>query len=169
MNLISFLFKKPNHGSKLVKLQKVEAAYNIKDIEEELDSIEKEIKLTTQEIFKAHIVRLRSLFTKETNIIGGFKRKIVESKATTSAEWHQKKLVFLNQQKVRLVIELDRLTGKTWIRRIKSWIKIISLILTLLFSFLLIIMAILTALYLLPIFAIIILAFLIFKNKKNTF
>ncbi len=164
MDLRDFLFKNRNNIVKLAKLERREIAYSVEDITEKLENIEKEIQITTQEIFQAQIVRFRSIFTRESNLIDGFKRKIVESTANTSSQWHQKQLILLNHQRRNLQIELDRLTGRTWHRRINTWIRIISLSFIILFSFSLIIMGLLTALYLLPIFAMLILGFILIKK-----
>ena len=71
--------------------------------------------------------------------------------------------------KKNLQIELDRLTGRTWRNRIKNIMSKISLSIIILLVFLLMIMGIFTALYLLPTFAIIILIVFMIQKIKDKY
>ena len=167
MNFIRSIFRTRYNSYNLVKVNQLNLNYNIDDIKTRLNIIDKEIKSASQEIFKAQVVRVRSMLTRETNIIGGFKKQIVESKASTSAEWHQKKVVALHQERVSLQIKLDQLTGRTWQRRINRLIRIISLVITFLLSFLIVTMVIFASFYLFPFFLIFLICFISINKLKN--
>ncbi len=165
MNLIRSLFRNRKSAFGHAKIIRTSSFNNINELKVRLNNIDSEIKLITQEIFKAQIVRLRSFFNGESNIIMKVKSKIVESNASKSAKWHQKELLLLYQEKKKLQIQLDYLTGKIWPRRINSFIRNILLFIIVIFSF--IITVIFTAVYLLPIFILIIIGLIITKSSNS--
>ena len=164
---MKLLFRKRKEVTTLAKYAQSETAESIEDITNKLKDVEHQIGLTTKAILQAQLVRVRSIFTKDTNLLMGFQRKFVESSANSSAQWHQNQLLLLQSKRRRLQIELDRLTGKTWQRRVSNWVRLISISTIILFAFSIIIMGLFTALYLLPIFAMLILGFVMLQKIKG--
>ncbi|AAP99763.1 MULTISPECIES: hypothetical protein [Prochlorococcus] len=167
MRLIYRLFKK---RKKIFSITQVNRSYThnpVQSLIQEIKEIDSQIQLTSRAIFEAQIVRLRSLFSNQKNLFMGFQKRIIESSANTSAQWHQSQLIALNHERKKLQIELDKLTGRTWQRRFQNWWQSFVVISMLFISISFLIMGLFAALYLLPILVMLILGFLIL-NKMRT-
>ena len=153
----------------LVKIENERGEDPVKTLLREIRQNEEELQSTRQAFFQAQIVKLRSIFYQDRNLFDGFQRRMVEYKANSSAEWHQQKLTYLNRKQNDMRIRLDELTGKTWQRKLMQWLRVISLFFTFLIGMLLIALGFFAALYLLPIFIMLIIVFFIMRsiNKFN--
>ncbi|WP_152557530.1 MULTISPECIES: hypothetical protein [unclassified Prochlorococcus] len=159
------LFKRTQSYS-LVKVERDEAKSSVKRTIDKIHSIDKEIEITSKAIIQAQAVRMRSFFAKDNNLLIGLQKKFTESTAATSAQWHQKQLIELYQERRELQFHLDRLTGNAWKRRLITWFRLflgfmgISLIIFILF------MGLIAAIYLLPIFAMIVIILFIVNKRQ---
>ena len=138
----------------IIKIDKNSSFDQTHQLTEDLEKLDRQIQITIQAILQAHIVRIRSILFKKNNIFDSFQKKIVESKANNSAQWHQKQLFILIKDRKELENKFNKLTGRTFTRRINIYLGKLSLVLTfIIFSFLIII-CLFTAIYLIPFLAI---------------
>ncbi len=133
---------------------------------DKIDLLDNQIQSTIQAIVQAQLVKVRSLFTKETNMFSGFQQKLIESRAENSVQWHQKQLYLLYIERKSLQKLLNTLTGKTWVNRINNFFRIFSLIAIIIASFLLLVTGLLATLYLLPIAIIIVIFFMALRKLE---
>ncbi len=166
MQFFKTLFKKNKKISSISKLETTQTDSHIELLKRRIEEVDEKIKLTTQAIFEAQLVRLRLFLYKDSNIFAGFRRKIVESKAASSSQWHINFLFALYNERRNLQIELDRKTGKKFFNRINIWIRSIILFSCIVITSLIIIMGIFTAIYLFPLVVLIILLALFIKGRN---
>ncbi len=164
MRLINLLIRRRNRVYSIKRFEGNPSSDDIKSINWRLKEIEREIQITSQAILEAQLVKFRSIFFKSNNLFDGFQKRIVESSVNTSVQWHQQKLMELRKEKVKLQLNLDQLTGKGWERKTLRLIRITFIVIGLLISFLFLILGIFAALYLLPIFIMLLFSFMILKT-----
>ncbi|WP_269623173.1 hypothetical protein [Prochlorococcus marinus] len=159
----SLLKRRPKVIS-ITKYDRNPTSNQIEYLTDKIRLLEQEIKKTTKDLFEAQIVRFRSNFSKKNNIFDTLQNKIVESNAIQSANWHQQKLLELNNEYRDIQYKLDHLTGNFWKRRFQKWLRFASLVAILTSLIIIFILGLVAAIYLLPIFAMLI--FIIVLIKK---
>ena len=134
----------------------------------QLNVIDNTIGEVTKALLEAHAVSLKSAFSFQNNWLSKLQRKIFLSAANESASWHRDRLFELHKKRKLLQDELDKINGVFWSKKIIYFSKLIILVSTIILILWIIFMGILTALYLLPIWGTILLAY-IFTKRKSTF
>ena len=157
MRILRLLSRKREPSNQITKHVDNKNINNIRSLVNKIKDLDGEIKLTTQAILQAQIVRVRSMFFQENNIFNNFQRRIIQAKASTSLQWHQKTLLLLKNDRKTLQAELDKLTGRTWHRRLENLLNMLLVSSALIILILFVMMGLFTALYLVPIFTIFIL------------
>ena len=143
--------------------QKIESlTYKIKTLDQKINSI-------TQELIKSQLAGLRIEFSKKKGLVGEIQRQWYRSSVKDSANWHKDRLTFLLKEKRALQLELDKLSGKYWLNIIYRWITCLIIMSIAIFSIWILFMGLLTAIYLLPIFIVILILFFMFQKKTNLF
>ncbi len=166
MRLIKLLIQR---NTRVYSIKKYDGSYSAGDIQsiiKRLNEIDRQIQFANKSIVEAQLVRFRSLFFKSNNILDGFQKRIVETSADKSVQWHLKELFELRGERRKLQLNYDRLTGKAWQRKLIKLIQLISIGLILLIAISFIILGLFAALYLLPVFLMLILGFLILQKIK---
>ena len=163
---LKFLLKKRKSVSTLVKRGNSVISEKINTLINRLETIDREISITYQEIFKANLVKIRLMLGIDRNILIDLQKKFVAAKANNSVNWHQDKLLTLRQHRREVQFELDKLTNKVWHRRVIKLIRTTSLFLMFLIAIGIVILGIFTTFYLLPIFALLICTLTIFKKLR---
>ncbi len=146
------------------KIEPFQSTDSINHILNRIESIDQQIKITSQAILDAQLVKFRSIIFKRKNIFDGFQKRIVESSVNSSVHWHQQHLYKLKGERNKLQFKLDRLTGRVWQRKVLKVTQTISIVLVFLIAISFIIMGLFAVLYLLPIFAMFVIG-LIIANK----
>ena len=92
--------------------QKTNKNYNlIKNLRTELEIIDKEIFTVMSGLFEAQKVQIKSTLSQGNNWLTKLQKEWVLSAASKSAGWHKQKLSLLIQQRKKLQVNLDKLTG----------------------------------------------------------
>ena len=163
------VFRNSKRIHSIHRVHHYEKDVSIKFLINRIHLIEKQIAETNRAIFEAQSVKIRSFFTQEKNFLTGLQKKLVESNANKSIKWHLDKLLELRKQKRFLQERLDRLTGKFWSKKISSLFIAFSIVIIFLLSLITLIVGIFTAIYLLPIIGLIVIASVIFNQIKPRF
>ena len=166
MRLINSLFKSKKKLSTVDLVHNPNDSFRTEFLFLRINQIDLEIKNISKEIFKAQLLRYRSIFSKESNFLISIQRKYLEASAIKSADWHKQKLIELIEERRVLKIELNRLTGKVWRERLKKLCWNIAIGFTFLLSILIVILFFLITIYSLPIFLFLIISYLII-NKSS--
>tara|TARA_Y100001968_G_C19425974_1_gene754380 strand:- start:978 stop:1484 length:507 start_codon:yes stop_codon:yes gene_type:complete len=162
------LFKRNKKIRAIQKLNTTDPLISVDILLKRIEEIDLSIAETTRSIFEAQIVRFRSLFSNNVNILENFQRKLVEKSVNNSLLWHQKRLRELNSERILLQDDLDKISGKYWNKRLKRIIQRIIIWLCILLSIFVFIIGIATAIYLIPFFIFILSSVLIFKILKDS-
>ena len=130
----------------------------------EIKNIDQRIAEVTKGLIDAQAVSIRSSLSSQNNLYVELQKKWFGSLIKKSVSWHSEELLFLYKERQKCQGKLDQIYGKVWTKRIRRWFILLLLVLFSLFIIWIILMGIITALYLLPIWGTIILAyFLIVK------
>lgn len=114
MFFIKFLKKKPETTYPIEIIKNPYKYSHDKELMLQINQIDLKIKNTSIEIFKAQLVRIRSLFSGKSNIFIDIQRKYLEGSAISSANWHQQQLIELYKKRKSLQIQLNRRKRKGW-------------------------------------------------------
>ena len=118
-------------------------------------------------ILEAQMVRVRSIFSVQTNFIQGFQKKFVESSVLNSISWHQRQIVLIRDERNKLKLHLERITGQFWPNRLKRLFLLIASILLLFFFCVILLLGLFAAVYSLPIIFLLFLLLWTIRNIKN--
>ena len=144
------IFQNKKNIGAITKITYLEGFNSPEILRDRIKKLDLRITEVNKSIFQAQIVRIRSLFPIQSNLIVGIQRKIVEKSASNSLLWHQKLIVELITERDLVQEQLDRITGKYWSKRFKSILRrflIFALFLLLTFIF---IVGIFAAIYMIP-------------------
>ena len=158
--------RKGKKSSSLSRINYSNNNYSIEFLQNRIHELDIQIAEVTREIFNTQLVRARSMFSGNTNFIQGFQKRIVESSAINSLQWHKRRLNEINFERNTLQDQLDRHTGKYWSKRIKKLFVFISLWIFIALMCGVVFLGFVAALYLLPVFGFIVLSYLIIKKLK---
>ena len=120
-------------------------------LKERIRKLDIQIAEINQIIFQAQIVRIRSMLSGKRNFIEGFQKRIVESSASNSVSWHQKRLFEFTRERNLLQDQLDRLNGKFWTKQLLRLIRLITIWFIFISIAIVFCLGIIAAFYLLPI------------------
>ena len=134
-------------------------------VKTQLIEIDRELAKNSKALFEAQIVKFRSTFSKPNNLIEKMGKNIYKNQIEDSINWHQQKLKDLYFERWRVQIQLEKITGKFWINRIKRMLTLILLGFLLLLSIFIFISGFLAVVYSLP-FLFLIFIFYIFLRKS---
>ncbi len=162
---IWFLSRKPRSSS----IQKIDVTgdrtYQMKDLKDQIDSLDREIYEVTQALVQAQLVRLRTSFSQNTNWLGNLQQRWYQASSRESASWHKDRLLFLQQKRRKLKYQLEHLTGAYWPNQLRRLIAIAALVIILALGIWILFMGMITALYLLPIWGSILIIYLLLKQR----
>lgn len=134
-------------------------------IKAQLIEIDKEIAQNSKALFEAQLVKFRTTFSKSHNLIEKMGKNIYKNQIEESINWHQQKLKDLYFDRRRIQIQLEKMTGRFWINRIKRILTLLLLGFLLLLSIFILISGFLAMIYSLP-FLILIFIIYIFSRKN---
>ena len=142
----------------------------IKKISQEISKLDQRIYEESNELFQTHITGFRARFAAKNNWFQKMYSNLYWSKIQNSAKWQQYQIKQLYQEKRKLKLKLDKLSGKFWIKRFHEWLWIAFLYLIFSMTIWIMLMGIITSLYFLPIWGSILIAYALFDTKsKNNF
>ena len=137
----------------------------IKNLRIELEIIDKEIFAIMSGLLEAQKVQIKSTLSQDKNWITKLQKKWVLSAASKSAGWHKERLSFLIKQRKKIQIRIDKLTGDYWPKKIRIFFFLSAIIVVLIIFIALTMMSIMMAIYLMPVWIILIITYLF--SKKN--
>ncbi len=120
----NFLKYKQYSTHDIVQYKSSESFYLQDQIKTKIIEIDQNISETSKALVEAQIVKLRSTFSKTNNFIEQIGKNVYKTKLEDSINWHQKQLKELYHRRRELEINLDKLKGIFWLKRIKRLIKI---------------------------------------------
>ncbi len=136
-------------------------------IKQEISNINKKIVIISQELIKSKATSLQTYFTKNQNIINRIQMQWNEKKFKEADAWHSDRLTILYQERLKLQEKLDRLTGNYWMNKIKKWLAILIISIISIVIIWILVMGLVTAIYLLPIWGSIVFLYLYLQRKKR--
>lgn len=168
--MIKTFFKKRKTSSSIQKLDVDEKKIDlINYLNQEISKLDEVIKEEAKSLYQVERVRMKATLSSE-NWFLRLQKKMYWSQIEDSASWHREQIVGHYKEKRKLQFQLDKLTGKLWIKQINQWLLIIIIILICLLIFGLTIISLVTSLYLIPIWAGILICYRLYQklvlNKK---
>ncbi len=160
-------FRRIKRNYSIQKIDYYNDNYSVEKLANKIKSLEVQINESNQAILQAQVVRIRSMFSRETNLLAGLQRSLVESQTSNSINWHIKNLYTLKEEKRNAQRKLDILTGQVWQKRIKNLISWLFIILSVFISIVILIMGIFAAIYSLPFLITLLIGFYIFNRLKK--
>ena len=130
-----------------------------------LRNIDRKIAEATKALWDAQAIGMKSILSNRTDWLSNLQRNWYVSAANDSANWYKKEIKMLYQERNELQILLDKAEGKFWSNKIKRLLRLVLMGLVLCLMIWIIGLGLLTALYLLPIWACILCVYLIIKKK----
>ncbi len=141
----------------------------IQKITQEISRLDQKISKEAKELFQTEVTGIKAALSSNTSWIDKLQAKFYRSKIQNSAKWQRDQVRRLYQEKQRLQSQLDRLTGKFWIKKIRKWLAIIMLLILFIFAIWIIFMGLITTLYLLPLWGSILIGYLFFKRNSHKY
>ncbi len=158
-------------NSNVYSLQKLETFTNkeelINKLKIEIEKVDASLSNATSELIRAQTIGIKIALSRNNNWIDQLQKKAYWSNIQNSASWHREKILHLYQERRTLQIKLDKLTGKYWSKQILNLLKLIGLGVTIIFALWLTMMGIMATIFLLPLFALILLGYFIVLNKNK--
>tara|TARA_Y100001968_G_C19177120_1_gene628555 strand:+ start:269 stop:757 length:489 start_codon:yes stop_codon:yes gene_type:complete len=146
--------------------QKTNKNYNlIKNLRTELEIIDKEIFTVMSGLFEAQKVQIKSTLSQGNNWLTKLQKEWVLSAASKSAGWHKQKLSLLIQQRKKLQVNLDKLTGDYWPKQIRKFLLIIGISVLIIIFITFTMMSLMMAIYFIPIWIVMIITYLVIKKN----
>ena len=139
----------------------------IQNITKEIQEIDQKLAAEIKELMQTQAVGLKTALSKNKNWFDQLQKKIYWSRIKESLFWHRDQIIFLYREKRKLQIQLDRLNGRVWAKRIRSWIAILTLCIISFFAVWIVFMGIITTLYLLPLLVLVLVSYLFFQRISN--
>ena len=140
---------------------------SIKALRIRIKKLDEQIIEINKTILEAQMVRVRSIFSAKTNFIKDFQKRFVETSVSNSISWHQRQLILIREERNKLQIHLERITGQFWPNRLKRLFLFLGLIIFLFSLSLILLLGIIAAFYFLPIILLLSLLFWIIKSIKK--
>ena len=159
-----FKYKK-NNSLKLVKYNSNEKYELQNQINIKILEIDQKISENSKALLQAQIVKLRSNFSKSTNLINKIGENIYKRKVEESITWHQKQLKDLYLNRKELQINLEKIKGIYWINQIKRFLTIIILGFFILLSLFIFFSGFMIIIYLLPLIIIILIGYVLATRR----
>ncbi len=160
----SWFFPKQSSIQKFVSSEnKSDIANNLKA---KLNSIDKKIAEVTQELLQAQAVAIKSSLSTQSGWLGSMQQKWYGSTAQESIKWHRDLLSRLYKQRRQLQIQFEIETGQFWKNQIRRFLLLIIFGMILLLGICIVVMGLMTALYLLPIWGSIVILYFVIKKRS---
>ncbi len=141
---------------------------NIEDtdsLKEQLISIDQKISNITKELFMAQAVKIKSALSQNNGWLQGIKQKWYQSATNESIIWHKDRLRILHKERREIQIKLEKKMGRFWLNQIRRWLALLALLISSLIVIWIIFMGLFTAIYLLPIWGSVLIAYWVIKKK----
>ncbi len=164
--------------SKWIFQKRSQPAYSIQKVpcvqskENSIATLRQAIKLLDQqiteevrELIKTQTVGVKASLSSHQNWFYRFQKKMYWPAIQEATSWHQNEILVLQRQRRKLEIELDLLTGQVWPKRIKRSIIYTTAIISSIIALWIMLMGIVAALYLIPLWASILVLYLLLKNR----
>ena len=137
----------------------------IQKITQEIFKLDQKISKEAKELFQTEITGIKTALSNNTNWLDRFQKNFYRSNILDSAKWQRSQIRQHYQEKRKLQLQLDKLTGKFWVKQIRKWLTIIIITIIFILAIWVIFMGIITTLYLLPIWGSILIVYLYLKKK----
>ena len=160
-----FFKSKQNRNNDIVKFNSNKKFELEKEINTKILEINQTISENSAALIQAQIVKFRTTFSQSNNFLEKIGKNVYNSKLDDSINWHQKNLKELYVERRRLESILEKMQGIFWINRIKKFLTILLLVVSVLFSLLIFVSGFMMLIYSLPLILLIFFGYLM-MNKK---
>ena len=106
----------------------------INRITQEITKLDQKISNESKELLQTQVIGIKAALSMENNWLYKLQKKIYWPKIQNSVKWQRDNILQLYKERRRLQIELDRLTGRFWVKQIRQWITIALLIIICIFA-----------------------------------
>ncbi len=159
----------PKQKSKSTAITKVSFSNNDEGLSQQLQSrlndIDKKIKHIGNELIKAQAVALQTMFTTKKNWFANLQNEWYQAAAKKSADWHRGQLQVLYAERRQINIQLAKVNGTFWRMKIRQVLTIMGFIGMSLLIIWIMLMGFIAAIYLIPIWASMVLFYILIKNQ----
>ncbi len=138
-------------------------------IKKQLFIIEEQLKITIRDLWNAQLVSIRSTLSKQNGLLYSLQSTLYRNAANNSAKFHIKQLIDLQRQRRILQRELDYYSGTLWKKKLITILTYLILTGISLFILWLLIMGLITAIYLLPVWGSIILIYWLTRKLSRKY
>ena len=139
----------------------------IQKITQDILKIDQKISKEAKDLFQTEVAGIKAAFSSNNSWLDRLQKNIYRSKIQNSAKWQRDQIRQLYQEKQKLQLQLDRLTGKFWIKQLQKWLTLFIFTVLVIFAIWIIFMGLVTTLYLLPIWGTILITYLFFQRKSH--
>ena len=140
----------------------------VERLNQEILKIDRKLSKETQELLQTEVTGIKAALSNQNNWLHRLQKKFYWQTIQNSAKWQRGHVQKLYQERRSLQTQLDRLSGKFWIKQIRYWLGIAILAMVIIFAAWIVFMGMLTTLYLLPIWGSVLIVYLYFQKKSNT-
>ena len=138
----------------------------IKDLTKRLEKLNQEIGQTTKELLEVQTAGIRATLTGNNSWINKIQKRIYWSTIEKSSSFHKERLISLQRERTKVEMQLDRLNGQFWSKRIKRWVGLFLIFVIMIFALWILLLGLLATLYVLPIWGLILLTYLFFQKSS---
>tara|TARA_B100000029_G_scaffold40085_1_gene37403 strand:+ start:5768 stop:6292 length:525 start_codon:yes stop_codon:yes gene_type:complete len=161
----SYFFSRRNNKHSIQKVSSLKHNILIESLRKKLAIVNHQITDTTKELLKVQAVGIRATFSRNNNWLDRLQKKFYWSQIQESSLFYREKLIILHKERKYVQSELDRLTGRYWIKRILRWIILLTIFIISLSIAWILFLSLLASLYLLPIWGAIIIIYIFFQKR----
>ena len=166
--MAKWIFEK---NSKVYNINKYQSNKTQKDIliqnlTEEILKLEQKLSKEAKELFQTEVTGIKAAFSNDKSWLERLQKKLFRTKIENSAKWQRDHILQLYREKKNLQLQLDKLTGKFWRNRIRTWFTIAIFSVLLVLIVWVVFLGIMTALYLLPLWGSILIGYIFLKNRS---
>ncbi len=159
------------NSQKALSIQKYASSQNknslIRNLSNKIAKIEQEISQARSELLEVQMAGIKAKLSNDKNWIQRLEKKFYWSQIKESSCAHRDRLIFLRQEKRRLQIELDKLNGQYWIKKIKTWLIFLLISMIILLAFWVILLGLIASLYSLPVWGSILLIYFLIQHRSR--
>tara|TARA_B100000700_G_C15003949_1_gene837640 strand:+ start:592 stop:1086 length:495 start_codon:yes stop_codon:yes gene_type:complete len=139
---------------------------DIESLISSLESIDKKIIETSNSLIEVQSVSFRAALSRNNGLISKIQETIYGDSLRDSTIWYRNHLQKLRSERKFIQSKLDKLTGQFWKKRIKRWIKLLTLLLLIMCCSWIFFMGLVTAIYFSPIWGALLLIYFYTEKRK---
>ena len=133
----------------------------------ELKDLDQKISKITKELMETEFTAMKLLFSSNKGWFGELQKNWYRKSIKESSTWSRERLLILYKERRNVQIQLDKLNGYFWQKRIGLWLAYIGLGITTIVAILILFMGLMSLISLIPVLIITIIIYSFFRRKSN--